>query len=211
MKIIVEFESSDDLRSSDFRNAFFAILGYQHEKVDPVRAPPAPLKAKSEHSEKPPVGEILIPEKHAEVPETKHTRPRIPHELDESILRLRGEGKLFREIHKDLQANGVVCELDDVCARHASLMKKQQAAAKGKKPHNAPTPKEAGRSKPIEKSTHQAPEPVGISRAELDQRIWEEWKDGLTVQEISDRLCAEGLYFGPGTVLSRLRAQGADV
>lgn len=229
MKIIVEFESSDDLASSAFRDAFFAILGSQPEKVYPVRAPPAPPDARPEHPEKPIVEKIQIAEKHEEVPETKRTRPRIPHELDELILQLREEGKLFREIHDILKTKGVVCELDDICARHASASKKQQAAANGKKPHNAPTPKEESRRKAqakanevknsgrednstesAEKSTNRTPEPVGISRAELDERLWEEWKDGLTVQEISDRLCAEGLYFGPGTVRSRLRAQGAD-
>lgn len=150
--------------------------------------------------------------------------PKIPHSEDELIMKLRDEGKLFKEIRDTLQAKGIVCEIDDVCARHAILRKARERAALGKLPHNAPTSKEAGQANRISADDQQinspdqqnyvsvaAAEPSSLSRAELDHRIWEEWKDGLTPKEISDRLCAEGFYYSPGTIRSRLIAQGASL
>ena len=55
------------------------------------------------------------------------------------------------------------------------------------------------------------PEPKSISRAELDQKVWVMHKAGKDPDKISDELCAEGLYYGSGTVRARLIAQGAKI
>lgn len=56
------------------------------------------------------------------------------------------------------------------------------------------------------------PEPKSISRRELDEMIWRMWKDeGLEPDKISNKLCAQGYFYGSGTVRSRLLAQGAKL
>lgn len=56
------------------------------------------------------------------------------------------------------------------------------------------------------------PEPKSISRRELDEMIWRMWKnEGLDPDKISDKLCAQGYFYGPGTVRTRLLAQGAKL
>ena len=112
---------------------------------------------------------------------------KIPHEFDATILDLKHRGMLFTEIAKELEKMGIEnCKADTVRSRFYSLMT---------------TPPE----------DLDNPEPKYLSRTELDERIWKEFQDGMTIQEISDRLCAEGYYFGPKTITSRLRAQGADI
>ena len=55
------------------------------------------------------------------------------------------------------------------------------------------------------------PEPVSISRKELDLRIWDMWKAGETLDEISEILYSEGLYYSPKSVRVRLLSQGAKL
>jgi hypothetical protein len=51
-----------------------------------------------------------------------------------------------------------------------------------------------------------------ISKGELETMIWGMYtKEHLTPDEISDKLCKDGYYYGVGTVRARLRAQGADL
>ncbi|OPY54676.1 MAG: hypothetical protein A4E48_00255 [Methanosaeta sp. PtaU1.Bin060] len=216
MKIAIELEPNDGSIYSDLKDALLIALGYRHiEKVDPVCTP----STIQEHPEK------------STRNEKKQRIPKIPHSEDALILQLRDEGKMFREIHEVLQVKGIVCNLADVCARHAAVRKAREGAGCSQ-PHvqentvqrcaalhgqaesdNYPsTPAaETSTSEGQQGVKPAKAEPKSISRAELDQRIWEEWKDGLKPKEISDRLCAEGFYFGPGTIRSRLRAQGADL
>jgi len=62
-----------------------------------------------------------------------------------------------------------------------------------------------------EEEPQDRPEPVSISRKELDLHIWDLWKAGKTLDEISDILYSEGLYYSPETVTRRLIQQGAPL
>ena len=112
--------------------------------------------------------------------------PKIPHELDDELIQLREEGKPLAEIVGLLHSRGVACNQADVSARVITEQRK--------------------RAKETEK-----PEPVSISRKELDLRIWDMWKAGKTLDEISDILYSEGLYYSPKSVRVRLLSQGATL
>ena len=53
--------------------------------------------------------------------------------------------------------------------------------------------------------------PVSISRKELDLLMWDLHKAGKTLDEISDILYSEGLYYSPKSVRVRLLSQGATL
>ena len=152
--------------------------------------------------------------------------PKIPHSEDEFIIQQRDGGKLFREILEELKEKGIECTVDDVMARYYFSKKKRDQESRGKQPHNTLTPKEAGRrtrepapkspeimpeAEPPASEAKQSPEPRAISRAELDQRIWDLWKAGKTPEQISDELYAEGLYYSEKSVRIRLVSQGAEL
>jgi hypothetical protein len=136
--------------------------------------------------------------------------PRIPRTEDNWIVEERGGGKTFREIHEALQARGITCTINDVMARFYDAKRKREQSAAGKKSPQTPTPSELGAQKKGE-SRASDPEPEGLSRAELDQKIWTAWKAGKTPKEISDDLCSEGYYHGEQRVRRMLLQQGADL
>lgn len=169
--------------------------------------------------------ESRIVEENEKVPETRGLKNlKIPHTEDEFIDHRRSEGAVYSTIQAELNARGIVCNVDDVVARHHQYKKRQDRDAAGKKPHNTPTPKEAGKadhpnqSAPPEApataeqaATESKPEPKAISRAALDAKIWALHKAGKSVEEISDELYAEGLYFSKKSVRVRLISQGAEL
>ena len=55
------------------------------------------------------------------------------------------------------------------------------------------------------------PKPRSIGRAQPGQLIWDLWKAGKTLEQISDELYAEGLYYSEKSVRVRLISQGADL
>ena len=112
--------------------------------------------------------------------------PKIPYELDDELIQLREEGKPLAEIVGLLHSRGVACNQADVSARVITEQRK--------------------RAKETEK-----PEPVSISRKELDLMMWDLWKAGKTLDEISEILYSEGLYYSPKSVRVRLLSQGATL
>jgi len=78
-------------------------------------------------------------------------------------------------------------------------------------------PKEMGRQDQINSdadavsSNEEMPDPVPISRAELDQKMWDMWRTGMNPKQISEALNLEGYYYGEQSVRVRLRSQGADL
>jgi len=195
-------------------------------------APPALQEAQSQQSEEATIREGKIVQ---EIQEDKRdltakqaghiNGPKIPHSEDDYIMQLRVEGKLFREIHDAIQAKGIVCTLDDVTARYQSEKKKRAQAApiQPEPPTDPSQPGAEGAQEPARANprgtpeakqsapTTPKPDPKSISRAELDEKIWKAWKAGKTPDEISNDLCAEGLYYGKKSVELRLRQQGADL
>lgn len=149
--------------------------------------------------------------------------PKIPHSEDEFIdRRRRVEGARYSSIQAELSARGIACNVDDVIARHHDYRRKQERKAAGKPNHNTPTPKEAGEATQEETSAPQEAQPAtdqagtkpgskAIGRAELDAKIWQLHKAGKSVEEISNELYAEGLYYSEKSVRVRLISQGAEL
>lgn len=120
--------------------------------------------------------------------------PKIPHELDDELIALREAGTSLKDVVKHLDSRGIKCTEADVSARVLSEQRKRAAA---KKAEEAPV--------------QEAAEPVSISRKELDLRIWDMWRAGKTLDEISDILYSEGLYYSAKSVRVRLLSQGAKL
>jgi len=117
--------------------------------------------------------------------------PRIPHSEDDFIDTQRALGMKFKDIHRILLDKGYNCTVDDVIARHQEIRKK--------------------RSSDPQLSNGSAHEPVPITRAELDQKIWDMWRSGMSQKQISEALNQEGYYYSEQSVRVRLRAQGAGL
>ncbi|MCK9570805.1 hypothetical protein M0R72_17785 [Candidatus Pacearchaeota archaeon] len=156
--------------------------------------------------------------------------PKIPHSEDEFILRLRAEGKIYREIHEALLAKGITCTLDDVTARHTSEKRKREKAQNVEKRTSAPqnvSPAQPDAAKPQSLpgaegaqdaaranprgTPEENPEPKFISRYALNEKVWNLHKQGKTPGQISDELCQEGYYYGVDRVRRMLIQQGADI
>jgi len=133
---------------------------------------------------------------------------KIPHSEDDNILKLREDGHSFAWIRDDLRSRGIDCETGTVQTRYYDTKKK--LSEDGKMRHNDPTAREIAQHERIEKANGDK-EPVPISRAELDQKIWDMWKNGMSPKQISEALNLEGYYYGEQSVRVRLRAQGAEI
>ena len=200
------------------------------EKAEPIRATSTPPEGRDQPDQSPTIqepqtvdGEGTIQESSkAEKPEKdnkahdltpseagKILGPRIPHTEDDWILQEKTNGKTFTQIRSYLQARGISCTMNDVMSRYYAVKRKHDRDAAGKKSPQTPTTRELGQQHKQDRRA--GPEPKSFGRAELDQKIWTAWKAGKTPDQISDELCAEGLYFGKGSVTARLRAQGADL
>lgn len=147
--------------------------------------------------------------------------PKIPHSEDEWILQQLTAGNPTKEILAELNAKGHDCNYGDLAYRIKTIRHSREMSAKGKKPASAPTRhelaalKKATTPQPVESGSEKSPEskvePKSISRADLDTRIWKEWKSGKSPKEISDALCDEGYYYGEQRVRRMLLQQGADL
>ncbi|HQE86920.1 MAG TPA: hypothetical protein PLN19_01470 [Methanothrix sp.] len=148
---------------------------------------------------------------------TRRAPPRIPHSEDDFIDAQRDAGVKFKEIHEALRSRGHDCTIGDVMARHQEIRKKRSSESHDEMAHNAPMPKEMGRQDQINSdadavsSNEEMPDPVPISRAELDQKMWDMWRTGMNPKQISEALNLEGYYYGEQSVRVRLRSQGADL
>lgn len=144
--------------------------------------------------------------------------PKIPHELDDEIIMLREAGNPLKEIVNHLQVLGIKCTEADVSARVISEQKKRaakkveesavQEAADPTTQDDTAQPEEEPQEA---EATDNRPEPVSISRKELDLRIWDMWRAGKTLEEISEILYSEGLYYSAKSVRVRLLSQGAKL
>lgn len=113
------------------------------------------------------------------------------------VDRMLGEGMTVKEISAELEKNKKHVPWTSIRARAAYLAKMKRKEAK-------PESQEVG-------ATDARPEPVSISRKELDLRIWDMWRAGKTLDEISDILYSEGLYYSAKSVRVRLLSQGAKL
>lgn len=113
------------------------------------------------------------------------------------VDRMLGEGMTVKEISAELEKNKKHVPWTSIRARAAYLAKMKRKEAKPE-------------SQEVE-ATDARPEPVAISRKELDLRIWDMWRAGKTLDEISDILYTEGLYCSAKSVRVRLLSQGAKL
>ncbi|NMC34062.1 MAG: hypothetical protein GYA36_16605 [Veillonellaceae bacterium] len=113
------------------------------------------------------------------------------------VDRMLGEGMTVKEISAELEKNKKHVPWTSIRARAAYLAKMKRKEAKPE-------------SQEVE-ATDARPEPVAISRKELDLRIWDMWRAGKTLDEISDILYSEGLYYSAKSVRVRLLSQGAKL
>lgn len=124
-----------------------------------------------------------------------------PAPLDPETLaevdRMLGEGMGVLDIAAELEMKGKHVPWTKIRARAAYLAKMKRKEAKPE-------------SQEVE-ATDARPEPVAISRKELDLRIWDMWKAGETLDGISDILYSEGLYYSAKSVRVRLLSQGAKL
>jgi len=132
----------------------------------------------------------------------------------EEVDRMLGEGMAVKEISAELEKNGRPVPWTKIRARTAYLARMKSKEAKPElEKADEPEPAAAQpEEEPQEaEATDNRPEPVSISRKELDLRIWDMWRAGKTLDEISDILYSEGLYYSAKSVRVRLLSQGAKL
>ena len=130
-------------------------------------------------------------------PQTVEKPAPLDPETRGEVDRMLGEGMTVKEISAELEKNKKHVPWTKIRARAAYLAKMKRKEAK-------PESREA-------EATDARPGPVSISRKELDLRIWDMWKAGETLDDISDILYSEGLYYSPKSVRVRLLSQGAEL
>ena len=135
-------------------------------------------------------------EERSEVRTVEKPAPLDPETLAE-VDRMLGEGMGVLDIVAELEMKGKHVPWTKIRARAAYRAKMKRKEAKPE-------------SQEVE-ATDARPEPVAISRKELDLRIWDMWKAGETLDGISDILYSEGLYYSAKSVRVRLLSQGAKL
>ena len=174
----------------------------------PPKTEAEPLQeAEPTNPEEPPEQEKK-PNEVATIRESRYV-PLDPETLIE-VDRMLGGGMAVKEISAELEKKGHLVPWTKIRARAAYL-----ARIKGKeaKPADEPEPAtEQPEEEPQEaEATETRPEPVSISRSELNIMIWDLWKAGKTLEEISDILYDKGLYYSAKSVRIRLLQQGAKL
>jgi hypothetical protein len=134
--------------------------------------------------------------------------PLDPETLTE-VDRMLGEGMGVLDIAAELEMKGKHVPWTKIRARAAYLGRMKSKVKPEPKKDNEPEP--AAEEPQVAEATDDHPEPVSISRKELDLRIWDMWRAGKTLDEISDILYSEGLYYSPKSVRVRLLSQGAKL
>ena len=135
-------------------------------------------------------------EERSEVRTVEKPAPLDPETLTE-VDRMLGEGMGVLDIAAELEMKGKHVPWTKIRARAAYLAKMKRKEAKPE-------------SQEVE-AIDDRPEPVSISRKELDLRIWDMWRAGKTLEEISEILYSEGLYYSAKSVRVRLLSQGAKL
>jgi hypothetical protein len=190
------------------------ILASESIHIDhPPKTETEPLQeAEPINPEKPPEQEKK-PDEVATIRESRNV-PLDPETLTE-VDRMLGEGIGVLDISEALRKKGHLVPWTRIRARAAYLARIKKGKEGKPEPEKADKPEPAA-EEPEEaprgaEATDDRPEPVAISRKELDLRIWDMWRAGKTLDEISDILYSEGLYYGPKSVRVRLLSQGAKL
>lgn len=167
----------------------------RHPKIETESLP----EAEPTNPEKPPEQEKK-PDEVATIRTVEKPAPLDP-ETRAEVDRLLGEGMGVLDIAAELEKKGKLVPWTKIRARAAYLGRMKSKVK--------PEPK---KEEPQEvEATEDRPEPRSISRKELDLRIWDMWKAGKTLDEISDILYSEGLYYSAKSVRVRLLSQGAKL
>ena len=130
--------------------------------------------------------------------------PLDPETVMPEVDRMLGGGMAVKEISAELEKKGHLVPWTKIRARAAYL-----ARIKGKEAKPADEPEPA--TEEPRQETEDRHEPVSISRSELNIMIWDLWKAGKTLEEISDILYDKGLYYSAKSVRIRLLQQGAKL
>ena len=170
-----------------------------------------PQEAEPANPEKPPEQEKK-PDEVATIRESRTVekpKPLDPETLAE-VDRMLGEGMGVLDIAAELEKKGKLVPWTKIRARAAFLakMKRREAAPE---PEKDDGPEPAAEEPQEAEAIDDRPEPVAISRKELDLRIWDLHRAGKTLDEISDILFAERLYYKPKSIRVRLLSQGAKL
>jgi len=183
------------------------------QKDHPPKTEAEPLQeAEPTNTEEPPEQEKK-PNEVATIRESRNV-PLDPKTLAE-VDRMLGGGIGVLDIAAELEKKGKLVPWTKIRARAAYLARIKKGKEDKPEPEKADKPEPAA-EEPEEaprgaEATDDRPEPVAISRKELDLRIWDMWRAGKTLDEISDILYSEGLYYGPKSVRVRLLSQGAKL
>jgi hypothetical protein len=173
----------------------------RHPKIETESLPEVELA----NPEKPPEQEKK-PDEVATIREFRTVEkpaPLDPETLTE-VDRMLGEGMGVLDIAAELEKKGKLVPWTKIRARAAYLARTKSKLKKAQPEQPEEEPQEA-------ETTDDRPEPVSISRKELDLRIWDMWKAGETLDGISDILYSEGLYYSAKSVRVRLLSQGAKL
>ncbi len=180
-------------------------IGHIEPFVGGILASESLQEAEPINPEKPPEQEKK-PDEVATIRESRNV-PLDPETLTE-VDRMLGEGMGVLDIAAELEKKGTLVPWTKIRARAAYLARTKNKEAK-------PEPKKADESEPATAQqpdeTEARPEPVSISRSELNIMIWDLWKAGKTLEEISDILYDKGLYYSAKSVRIRLLQQGAKL
>jgi hypothetical protein len=179
-------------------------IGHIEPFVGGILASESLQEAEPINPEKPPEQEKK-PDEVATIRESRNV-PLDPETLTE-VDRMLGEGMGVLDITTALEKKGTLVPWTKIRARAAYLGRmKSKVKPESKK---ADDPEPAAAQQPDE--TEARPEPVSISRSELNIMIWDLWKAGKTLEEISDILYDKGLYYSDKSVRIRLLQQGAKL
>jgi hypothetical protein len=168
-----------------------------------------PQEAEPINPEKPPEQEKK-PDEVATIRESRNV-PLDPETLTE-VDRMLGEGMGVLDITTALEKKGTPVPWTKIRARAAYLGRMKSKVKPESKKADDPEPVAQPGEEPQEaEATETRPETVSISRSELNIMIWDLWKAGKTLEEISDILYDKGLYYSAKSVRIRLLQQGAKL
>ena len=190
-------------------------IGHIEPFVGGILASESLQEAEPINPEKPPEQEKK-PDEVATIRESRTVekpKPLDPETLAE-VDRMLGEGTGVLDISAALEKKGTLVPWTKIRARAAYLVriKNKKAKPETKKADEPEPATEQPEEEPQEaEATETRPEPVSISRSELNIMIWDLWKAGKTLEEISDILYDKGLYYSAKSVRIRLLQQGAKL
>ena len=188
-------------------------IGHIEPFVGGILASESLQEAEPINPEKPPEQEKK-PDEVATIRESRTVekpKPLDPETLAE-VDRMLGEGTGVLDITTALEKKGHLVPWTKIRARAAYLGRMKSKVKPESKKADDPEPVAQPGEEPQEvEATEDRPEPVAISRKELDLRMWDLHKAGKTLDEISDILYSKGLYYSPKSVRVRLLSQGAKL